>query len=291
MPIREEDVHKTAFRTRWGLYEYLVLPFGLTNAPAQFMHLMNDVLQEFLDAFVMVFLDDVLVYSRDLQEHEAHLRQVLAKLREHKLYAKASKCTFAMEEVEFLGQKVTPQGMSPQDEKLRAVRDWQRPGDVKDVRAFLGFANYYRRYVYKYAEIAAPLTQLTKKHDPSYWGPPQWKSFMELKNALCSAPILIFPDPSLSYTVVTDASNDAVGGILMQDQGEGLCPIAFMSRTLTPAEGRYSPYERELAAIAFCFVKWRHYLEWCPGGVTVVTDHKPLTTLMSQDVLSRVQTR
>ena len=122
---------------------------------------MNDVLQEFLDAFVMVFLDDVLVYSRDLQEHENHLRQVLTKLREHKLYAKASECTFAMEEVEFLGQKVTPRGMSPQDEKLLAVRDWQRPSDVKDVRAFLGFANYYRRYVYKYEEIVAPLTQLT----------------------------------------------------------------------------------------------------------------------------------
>ena len=239
----------------------------------------------------MVFLDDVLVYSRDMQQHEHHLRQVLTKLREHKLYAKASKCQFAAKEIEFLGQRVTPQGMSPTEEKLRAVREWQRPGDVKDVRSFLGFANFYRRYVYKFAEIAAPLTQLTKKDDPRVWGPLQWKSFQELKDALCAAPLLIFPDPALPYIVVTDASGVAVGGTLMQNQGEGLRPIAFMSRTLTPAERRYSPYERELAAIAFCFVKWRHYLEGCPGGVTVITDHKTLTPLMTQEVLSRVQTR
>ena len=169
--------------------------------------------------------------------------------------------------------------MSPTEEKIKAVKEWQRPNDVTDVRSFLGFANFYRRYIHKFAEIASPLTQLTKANDPGVWGPLQGKAFIDLKSALCQAPLLIYPDPQLQYVVVTDASAVAVGGTLMQDQGDGLRPIAFMSRTLSPAERRYSPYERELAAMAFCLVKWRHYLEGCPGGVRILTDHKTLTSL------------
>ena len=157
------------------------------------MHLMNDVLKEYLDIFVMVFLDDVLVYSKDMHEHEDHLRAVLAKLREYKLYAKASKCQFAVKEIEFLGQKVTPRGMSPMDEKIRAVREWERPADVKDVRSFLGFANYYRRYVHKFAEIAAPLTQLTKKGRCRVLGPLAVESLFGLKRCTLDCPYLDFP--------------------------------------------------------------------------------------------------
>ena len=236
MPIRPGDIQKTAFKTRWGLYEYLVMPFGVTNAPAQFMGMMNDLLGEYLDRFVLIFLDDILVYSQSMKEHAEHLRKVLGKLREHRLYAKASKCEFVKSSIEFLGQQITSSGMTPTEAKLRAVRDWARPGNVHDVRSFLGFANYYRRFVQNYAQVANPLTELTKKDIPWQWGPYQRKAFQDLKDALCAAPILQFPDPQLPYTVVTDASQTAVGGVLMQDRGEGLKPLAFLSRQLKPTK-------------------------------------------------------
>ena len=141
------------------------------------MHLMNDVLRDFLDTFVMVFLNDILVYSKSVEEHAQHLRSVLEKLRQYQLFVKAPKCCFSVFEIDFLGQKVTPAGMSPTEEKIRAVKEWQRPNDVTDVRSFLGFANVYRRYIYKFAKISAPLTQLTKKEDPGEWGPLQSKVF------------------------------------------------------------------------------------------------------------------
>ena len=291
MPVRDEDVPKTAFRTRWGSYEFLVMPFGVTNAPSQFMHLVQDVLREYLDDFVIVFIDDILIFSRTTEEHCKHLRLVFKRLAEQQVYAKASKCLIHVKELEFLGQWITTRGVAPVKGKLNAVRAWETPINVKDIRSFLGFANYYRRFVPGYASIASPLTMLTKKDVQWHWGPLQRKAFEDLKSALCAAPLLIYPDPSLPYTVVSDASGDAAGGVLMQDQGEGLRPVAFMSRAFKPTEQRYSAYERELAAVAYCFIQWRHYLEGCPGGVTVVTDHKPLTLLMDQQVLSRSQTR
>ena len=148
VPLRKEDIPKTALKTRWGLYEFLVVPFGVSNAPAQFMNLMNDVLADYLDDFVVVFLDDILIYSKTIDDHVVHLRKVLQKLREHQLFAKASKCEIAYESIEFLGQQVTPAGMSPTEVKIKAVREWDTPQDVKDVRSFLGFANYYWRYVH-----------------------------------------------------------------------------------------------------------------------------------------------
>ena len=147
-----------------------------------------------------------------------------------------------------------PRGLCPTDQKLEAVRNWKVPQSVKDVRSFLGFANYYRRYVHQFADVARPLTELTKKGVEWQWGPYQRQSFIKLKDKLCTAPILQFPDPKLPYTVITDASGTAVGGVLMQDQGKGLCPLAFMSRVLKPTEQRYSAYERELATIAYCFI-------------------------------------
>ena len=177
MPVKPEDIHKTAFKTRWGLYEFLVMPFGVTNAPAQFMNMMNDVLDDYLDKFVLIFLDDVLVYSANVEEHAEHLRQLLERLREQRLYAKASKCDMMKTSVEFLGQQITSDGMTPTEAKLKAVRDWSTPKDVKDVRSFLGFANYYRRFVKDFAAVASPLTTLTKKDVPWQWGPYQARAF------------------------------------------------------------------------------------------------------------------
>ena len=255
------------------------------------MNMMNDLLGQYLDQFVLVFLDDVLIYSANVQEHCEHLRKVLDKLRQHRLYAKASKCEVMKTSVEFLGQQIQRGGMTPTEAKLKAVRDWGTPKTVKDVRSFLGFANYYRRFVKDFAAIADPLTSLTRKEVTWQWGPYQRQAFEQLKEALCAAPVLKFPDPNLPYTVVTDASGTAAGGVLMQDQGTGLQPLAFLSRQLKPTERRYSAYERELAAVAYCLQSWRHYLEGCPGGVTVITDHQPLVRLMDQPVLTRVQTR
>ena len=182
----------------------------------------------------------------------------------------------------------TTRGNSNKGE-MKAVAEWETPQDLKGVRSFLGFANYYRRFVPGYVELASPLTYLMKKDVQWVWGPPQRQAFQRIKEALCNAPLLQYPDPSLPYVVVTDASGQAAGGVLMQDQGEGLRPLAFMSRALKPTEQWYSAYERELATIAYCFVQWRHYLEGCPRGVIVMTDHKPLTLLMDQQVLSQSQ--
>ena len=291
IPVREGDVHKTAFKTRWGLYEYLVMPFGVTNAPAQFMNMMNDLLEEFLDRFVLVFLDDILIYSANLDQHKEHLWRVLMKLREHQLFAKASKCEFVKGSIEFLGQQICGTGVTPTEAKLKAIRDWATPQNVHDVRSFLGFTNYYRRFIRSYSDIAGPLTDLTKKGMAWQWGPHQRHAFKAMKDAYCRAPILIFPDPKLEYTIFTDASGTGAGGALLQDQGEGLRPIAFLSRRLKPTEQKYSAYERELAAMAYCLQSWRHYVEGCPGGVVILTDHQTLNRIMDQPVLTRVQNR
>ena len=252
------------------------------------MNLMNDVLADYLDKFVVVFLDNILIYSTTLEDHAIHLRKVLRKLQNHQLYAKASKWEIAYKSIELFGQQVTPTGMSPSEAKIRAVEEWDTPQDVKDVRSFLGFANYYRRYIHQFAEVAHSLTNLTKKGVDWQWGPYQKETSCQLKQTLCEVTILQFPNPKLPYTVVTDASGAVVGSVLMQDQGEGLQPLASMSKALKPSERRYSAYEGELAVVAYCFLQWRHYLEGCLGGVNVVTDDQPLTLLMQHATLSRV---
>ena len=171
MPVKPRDVHKTAFKTRWGHYEFLVMPFGVTNAPVQFMNMVNALLGECLDKFVLVFLDDVLIYSANPQDHAEHLWKVLGKLREHKLYAKALKCKILKASVEFLGQQICRGGMTLVEAKLKAVQHWGTPEDVKGARSFLGFANYYQRFMQNFAAIADPLTLLTRK-DVEWQGGP-----------------------------------------------------------------------------------------------------------------------
>ena len=177
MSVKPRDVHKTVFETRWELYEFLVMPFGVTNAPTQFMNMINALLGEYLDKFILVFLDDILIHSANPQNHDERLRKVLGKLREHKLYAKASKCEILKKSVEFLGQQICRGDMTPIEAKLKAVRDWASPKDVKGVRSFLGFANYYRRFVQNFATIADPLTSLTRKDVEWQWGPYQQCAF------------------------------------------------------------------------------------------------------------------
>lgn len=287
--IDKDDVAKTAFRTRYGHYEFLVLPFGLTNAPATFMHLMHQSFLKLLDTCVLVFLDDILVYSRTLAEHRQHVRQVLQILREQKLYAKESKCELFKEEVEFLGHHVGRHGVRMMEDKVKAVQEWPTPTCVGHVRSFVGTAGYYRKFIRDFSRLAAPLTSLTKDGVKFEWGPEQEEAFRSLKQAVVQGPVLVLPDTKLPFIVHTDASGFATGAVLSQDQGKGPQPIAFLSKKMLDAETRYPVHEQELLAIINALGEWRHYL--MGSKFKVHTDHKSLQHFKTQPMLSGRQTR
>src|SRR4051812_10147227 len=200
--IREEDIPKTAFRAAGALYEFVVMPFGLTNAPAAFMDLMNRVFSEYLNRFVIVFVDDILIYSAFEKEHERHLRIALQTLRDNRLYAKFSKCEFWMPKVSFLGHVVLAEGIAVDPSKVEAVLAWKQPTTVFEIRSFLGLAGYYRRFVKSFSKWASPLTRLTRKGIPFIWSEDCERSFIELKTRLTTAPILILPKRGLGYTIL-----------------------------------------------------------------------------------------
>ncbi|GJV10958.1 putative nucleotidyltransferase, ribonuclease H [Tanacetum coccineum] len=266
--VREQDISKTAFRTRYGHYEFLVMPFGLTNAPAVFMDLMNRIFHEYLDKFVIVFIDDILVYSKSEEEHERHLRIVLEILRQKKLYAKFSKCEFWLQQVAFLGHIVSADGIIMDPSKVEAITKWPRPTTVTEVRSFLGLAGYYRRFVEGFSRLALPLTQLMRKGEKFVWTDERQESFEELKRRLVSAPILTLPSGSGGFQIYSDASKKGLGCVLMQ-HGK---VIAYASRQLKPYEVNYPTHDLELAAVVFALKIWRHYLygEACD----IFTDHK-----------------
>ncbi|CAI7885208.1 unnamed protein product [Closterium sp. NIES-54] len=225
--MADNSIHKTAFQTRYGSYEYLVMPFGLTNAPATFQAEMNHILRPLLDECVVVYLDDILIYSRNMKQHIEHLRRVFEILRREKFYVKLSKSEFALKKVQFLGHMVSAQGVHVDPKKIKAVRTWKTPENVKELQQFLGFANYYNRFVPQYAKIATPLTNLLKKNTPFKWEDVHQQAMEQLKTALTSAPVLILPGLEKDYVIEADASDQVVGAVLMQDQGKGLQPIAL----------------------------------------------------------------
>ena len=283
--VKASDIPKTAFRTQRGQFEFIVMPFGVTNAPATFQRLMNNLFKEDLDAFVAVYLDDILIFSQTLQEHIIHIRQALEKLRQAKMYARLHKCSFFQERVEYLGFEVSAQGVQPSPEKVRTIVEWPRPQSVKDVRSFLGLAGFYRRFIKQFSLKARPLTDLTKEKTTWQWTEKEENSFCNLKKSLVIAPVLRMPNFDLSFIVTTDASLVSVGAILEQDFGQGLQPVAYESRKLNPAETRYSAYERELLGIVWAIGKWRHYLEG--RHFIVQTDHSSLKHLPNQPSVSR----
>ena len=287
--VANEDTHKTAFRTRYGHYEFLVMPFGLTNAPATFQNLMNDVLRPYLDKFVVVYLDDILVYSDTWEEHVAHLRAVLQQLRQAKLYAKLSKCDFAKKEVEYLGHVVGSGNLKVDPMKIKTISDWPQPTCVRDIQSLLGFANYYRQFVKDYARITTPLTVLLHKGRDWMWGEEQERAFQQIKYMLTHAPILRLADPSKPYVLATDASDFAIGAVLQQDFGHGPQPVAYASRQLHGAELNYPVHDKEMLAVVYAFKTWRCYLEG--RRVTVLTDHHALKYFKTQPHLTRRQTR
>ncbi|KAL0545719.1 hypothetical protein IC582_015610 [Cucumis melo] len=261
------------------------MSFGLTNAPAVFMDLMNRVFKDFLDSFVIVFIDDILIYSKTEAEHEEHLHQVLETLRANKLYAKFSKCEFWLRKVTFLGHVVSSEGVSVDPTKIEAVTNWPRPSTVSEIRSFLGLAGYYRRFVEDFSRIASPLTQLTRKGTPFVWSPACESSFQELKQKLVTAPVLTVPDGSGNFVIYSDASKKGLGCVLMQ-QGK---VVAYASRQLKIHEQNYPTHDLELVAVVFALKIWRHYLYG--EKIQIYTDHKSLKYFFTQKELNMRQRR
>ncbi|GJR11309.1 putative reverse transcriptase domain-containing protein [Tanacetum coccineum] len=245
--VREEDIPKTAFRTRYGHYEFQVMPFGLTNAPAVFMDLMNRVCKPYLDKFVIVFIDDILIYSKNKQEHEEHLKQILELLKKEELYAKFSKCEFWISKVQFLGHVIDSEGIHVDPAKIEAIKDWTSPKSPTEIRQFLGLAGYYRRFIEGFSKIAKPMTKLTQKKVKFVWGDKQEAAFQLLKQKLCSAPILALPEGSEDFIAYCDASKKGLGAVLMQREKV----ISYASRQLKIHEKNYTTHDLELGAVVF----------------------------------------
>lgn len=291
--IKEGDEWKTAFNTPLGHFEYLVMPFGLTNAPAVFQALINDVLRDMLNRFVFVYLDDILIFSRNLSEHVQHVRLVLQRLLENRLYVKAEKCDFHVPSVSFLGFVVEKGQIKADPAKIKAVADWPTPTNRKQLQRFFGFANFYRRFIRNYSKVASPLTKLTSVKVPFSWSPGAEEAFVKLKRLFCSAPVLCPPNPAAQYIVEVDASESGVGAVLSQrsTSDQKLHPCAFFSLQLSPAERNYDVGNRELLAVVLALKQWRHWLEGASQPFVVWTDHKNLSYLRSARRLNSRQAR
>jgi hypothetical protein len=273
--MKTEDIPKTAFSTHLGHYEYTVMPFGLSNAPATFQDLMNCIFSSFLRKYVLVFFDDILIYSPSLQLHKEHVHSVLTVLRNHDLKAKFSKCTFGQPQVEYLGHIISAQGVATDPSKIMDIIKWKIPHTIKKLRGFLGLTGYYRRFIKGYATICQPLFAALKK-DQFTWGPPQQAAFEELKTVMSSPPLLSLPNFTKAFTLETDACASGIGAVLMQEGH----PLAFFSKCLGPKNSAMSIYEKEGLAILEALKKWRHY--FLGNKVIIKTDQRSLQYLGSQ---------
>uniref|UniRef100_A0A8K9UIS2 Gypsy retrotransposon integrase-like protein 1 n=1 Tax=Oncorhynchus mykiss TaxID=8022 RepID=A0A8K9UIS2_ONCMY len=295
--IREGDEWKTAFNTPLGHFEYRVLPFGLANAPAVFQALVNDVLRDMLNIFVFVYLDDILIFSPSLQIHVQHVRRVLQRLLENCLFVKAEKCTFHASSVTFLGSVISAEGIKMDPAKVQAVIDWPVPKSRVELQRFLGFANFYRRFIRNFGQVAAPLTALTSVKTCFKWSVSAQGAFDLLKNRFTSAPILVTPDVSRQFVVEVDASEVGVGAILSQRSlsDDKVHPCAYFSHRLSPSERNYDVGNRELLAIRLLLAvklaleEWRHWLEGAEQPFVVWTDHKNLAYVQSAKRLNSRQ--
>jgi hypothetical protein len=288
--ISPEDISKTAFNTRYGHFEFVVLPYGLCNAPATFQSLMNHIFWTECDDYVIVYVDDIFIFSKNADDHLEHIERVLSHLRQHKLYTAPAKCAFAQSRVECLGHIISAEGVHMMDAKVDSITNWPALRNAKHTARFLGLAGYYRKFVKSFSSIALPLTNLTKKTVPFTWGPSCDTAFSALKTAITSAPVLRLPDTTLPFLVTTDASQFAIGAVLAQEFEDGVHPVAFLSRKLRDPETRYATHDRELLALIHALRTWRHYLLGSPRS-TAYTDHEALKFLSTQKNLNQRQAR
>ncbi|KAI2654711.1 Transposon Tf2-6 polyprotein [Labeo rohita] len=292
--IRAGDEWKTAFSTTSGHYEYRVMPFSLANSPSYFQAFINEVFRDMLNRFVIVYIDDILIFSNSLHEHVNHVRAVLQRLISHHLYAKEEKCEFHQDKISFLGYHISSEGVAMDEKKVNAVLNWPRPTTLKELQRFLGFANFYRRFIRHFSAVAAPLSAMVKKGTSRLtWTQPAFQAFDDLRHRFTTAPILHHPDPERPFIVEVDASSTGVGAVLSQRQGEPgkTFPCAYYSHKLTPAERNYDVGNRELLAIKLALEEWRHWLEGAKHPFMVLTDHKNLEYLRSAKLLNHRQAR
>ena len=291
--IKEGDEWKAAFRTNRGLFEPLVMFFGLTNSPATFQTMMNEIFMNLIDrGVVIVYMDDILIFTETLEEHQEVTREVLAILEKNNLYLKAEKCEFEKLKIEYLGLIISEGKIEMDPVKIQGVATWPEPTCVKEVQSFIGFVNFYRRFIQDFAEIARPLHDLTRKDTPWDWSSEQKTAFEMLKTKVTSAPILIFPDENKQYRVEADASNYAHGGVLSQQGEDGKWhPVAFLSKSFNEVERNYDIYDKEMLAIIRALEEWRHYLEGTRHTIEIWTDHKNLEYFKTAKKLNRRQAR
>ena len=290
MEAASEDL--TTFNSRFGAYKYKVLPFGLTGGPASWQHFINDVLFEYLDKFCTAYLDDILIYSRNLKQHRQHVRGVLTKLREAGIQADVDKCEFHVTETKYLGLIISTDGIKMDPEKIKAIMEWSVPTCLREVRSFIGFCNFYRRFIRGFSKLAGPLNALAKKDRIFEWTEACAQGFQDLKDRVVEAPVLAHFDPKLQCWLETDSSDYVSGGILSQmGEDDELHPVAFFSKNMSPAECNYEIYDKELLAIIRCFEQWRPELEGTEIPIKVFTDHKSLEFFMTTKKLTRRQAR
>ncbi|QRW07203.1 Retrotransposable element Tf2 protein [Ceratobasidium sp. AG-Ba] len=290
--IKEGDEWKTAFRTAYGIYEDLVMPFGLKNAPAVLQRMMNDIFRHLLGVTVVVYMDDILIFSEKEEDHAEHVKEVLKILRENNLYAKLSKCEFFVKKVIFLGLVITPEGISMEEEKIKAIMEWGAPRKIKEVQAFLGFVNFYRRFIAEFSKIARPLHDLTKKDTKFEWTQECQQAFEEIKKRVSQDPVLIHPNPDKPFILETDASGIAIGAILSQRGEDGyLHPVAYLSKSYNDAQRNYDTANKELLAIVESLKHWRIYLKGTISPVTVFTDHRNLERWKNAETFNRRHAR
>ncbi|MBW0527252.1 hypothetical protein O181_066967, partial [Austropuccinia psidii MF-1] len=271
--IKEGDEHLTAFRTKYGIYEYLVMPFGLTNAPASFQNLVNDIFADFLDVFVVVYLDDIMVFSSSEEEHVKHVASVLQGLRDNNLFAKASKCVFHPSSVEYLGYFSSSDGVKMDSSKVQQILNWPQPKNIKALQSFLGFANFYCCFIKNYSKKITSLTSLLKEDSTFIFNEEALSKFQLLKEAFTTAPILSHFNLSLPTIVETNASDYALGAVLSQVNDSGKNPIAFDSCKLLPAELNYEIHDKDLLVIVWALKRWRAFLLFLSNSFEVLTDH------------------
>jgi hypothetical protein len=291
--IRDGDQWKAAFSTPFGLFEPMVMFFGMTNSPATFQDMINTIFVELIDGnWIIIYMDDILIYVTTIEELDQRTRSVLQTLHKHDLYLKAEKCEFEKTRLEYLGFIITPDQVEMDPGKLKGITDWPTPKSIWDIQKFIGFSNYYRRFIHRYADITRPLNNLLSKNRKFEWNDDADKSFKGLKEIFTKQPVLIMPDQQKAFEVECDASKYASGAVLYQNDINGnRHPVQFYSKSFSPAERNYEIYNRELLAIVRALEEWRHYLEGSKFQTIIRSDHRNLGYWKKPQKVSRRQAR